>query len=191
MKNVDVIYIKKYYDKLCRLCDLLDENELWNSPEFGCVSLKSIYRHNLAEFLMYLSSSDGFITDEEAQMYNEVTGFSGNIEKMVEYINENDIYSARFENEIPLIFRLLKECEMTAMNENKCITINLNRSFTELFADFFALIADVFIEVDGEVAWPEMEDSNIYLNTIKKYISKGTKTIDDYYNMIDSLEIAG
>lgn len=189
MKNVDVIYIKRYFDKLTHLCDLLDEKELWNRPDFGNVTLKSIFRHNLAEFLMYLSSSDGVITAEEAAMYNEVTGFQGDIERMVAYINENDIYSARFETEVPLIFRLIKECEKTSNETGKYIDINLNRSFSGLFADFFAIIADVFIEVDGEIAFPEMEDSNIYLSTIKKYISKGTKSIDDYYAMIDALEI--
>lgn len=189
MKNTEVIYVKKYYDKLCGLCDLLDENGLWNTPEYAGVKLKDIFRHNLAEYLLYLSASDNFITDEESAMYNEVTGFNGDKNKMISYINENEIYSARFETEVPLIFRLIKECEKNELLQEQPLSINLNKSYSELFADFFLLASNVFIEVDDEVAFPEMEDSNIYMNTIKKYIFKNTNSISEYHNMIDSLVI--
>lgn len=189
MKNNDVMYVKKYYEKLCGLCDLLDENGLWDTPEFEGVKLKDIFRHNLAEFFLYLSASDSFITDEEASMYNEITSFKGDKEKMVAYINDNEIYSARFESEVPLIFRLVRECEKTELASSHPLSINLNKSYSELFADFFLLASNVFIEVDDEVAVPEMEDSNIYLNTIKKYICKNKSTLEDYYTMIDSLVI--
>lgn len=190
MINLDEMYVKKYYDKLCCLCDLLDENELWNRPDFGNVTLKSIFRHNIAEFLLYLASSDGFLTTEEAAMYSEITGFSSDMTKMAEYIEQNEIYSSRFESEVPLIFKLIKECEKASNEHGTPITINVNRSFSGLFADFFAIIADVFVEIDGEIAFPEIEDTNIYLNTIKKYVSKGSKTMDDFYAMIDALKIA-
>jgi len=189
MSKIEVVYVKKYYEKLCGLCDLLDENRLWDTPAFEGVKLKDIFRHNLGEYLLYLSASDNTITDEEAQMYNEITGFNGSKEKMISYINDNDIYSARFESEVPLIFRLIKECEKNELTTSHPLSINMNKSYSELFADFFLLASNVFIEVDDEVAAPEMEDSNIYLNTIKKYICKNTTSYSEYYNMIDALVI--
>ena len=189
MNKNEIMYVKKYYEKLCGLCDLLDENKLWDTPEFEGVHLRDIFRHNLAEYLLYLSASDNTITDEESAMYNEVTGFNGDKNKMISYINDNDIYSARFESEVPLIFRLIKECEKNELLQEHPLSINMNKSYSELFADFFLLASNVFIEVDDEVAVPEMEDSNIYLNTIKKYILKNTNSIEEYHSMIDSLVI--
>lgn len=83
MNKNDVMYVKKFYEKLCELCNNLDEKGLWNSPEFEGVSLKDIFRHNTGEFLLYLSSSDNTITDEESIMYTAITGFNGNKEKMI------------------------------------------------------------------------------------------------------------
>ena len=120
-------------------------------------------------------------------MYNEITGFSGDKEKMTQYINDNDIYSCSFESEVPLIFRLIRECENNEIQNKKKVNVNLNKSYSELFAEFFLLLANVFIEVDDEVAIPEMEDSNIYMNTIRKYISENENSASDYYNMIDKL----
>lgn len=187
MKKIDIIYVKKYYEKLCGLCNMLDRNGLWNSPEFAGSSLKEIFRHNIGEFLLYLAASDLNISDEEAYMYNEITGFSGDKEKMAQYINDNDIYSCSFESEVPLIFRLIRECENNEIQNKKKVNVNLNKSYSELFAEFFLLLANVFIEVDDEVAIPEMEDSNIYMNTIRKYISENENSASDYYNMIDKL----
>lgn len=190
MNKNDVMYVKKFYEKLCELCNNLDEKGLWNSPEFEGVSLKDIFRHNTGEFLLYLSSSDNTITDEESIMYTAITGFNGNKEKMIQYINNNDIYSSRFETEVPLIIRLVKECEKNALATKKSVNINCNKSCCDLFTSFFTLLSNVFIEVDGEVACPELEDSNIYINTINKFICANDNSMADYYSMIDLLEVS-
>lgn len=189
MKKIDVMYVKKYYEKLCGLCDILDEKKLWDSPEFEGVHLRDIFRHNIGEYLLYLSASDNTITDEESYLYNAITGFNGNKEKMVQYINDNDIYSSRFESEVPLIIRLVKECEKNAIGAKNIIQINCNKSCCDLFTDFFTLISNVMIEIDNEVACPELEDSNIYLNTINKFVCTNDNSMADYYSMIDLLEV--
>lgn len=181
----DTKYVKNFYGKLCDLCDILDEKEIWNTPDYPAFSLREVFRHDLAEFMMYLSSSDGYITEEEAAFFTAVTGYNGDLGKLAAYVENNGIYSAKFESETPLIIRIVSECERN-MGKNS-IFCNVNKSLSELFSEFFSMVGKVLISVDKEVACPETEDLNIYRITIDSYINRNSPKMEDSYNLIDML----
>ena len=181
----DIKYVKNFYGKLCGLCNTLDEKKVWNTPDYPAFSLREVFRHDLAEFMMYLSSSDGYITDEEAAFFTEVTGYNGDLNKLAAYVENNDIYSAKFESETPLIIRIVSECERNMGKAN--LFCNINKSLSELFAEFFSMVGKVLIGVDREVACPETEDLNTYIITIDSYINENCPKMEDSYNLIDML----
>lgn len=189
MKNMDVEIIKKYYDKLCVLCDRIDENNLWERPDAEAFRLRNIFRHDIGEFIMFLSSSDEFITDEEAGLYSIVTGYDNDKEKMAEYIKNHGLYSCRYKSEVPLSISLIDECEDRAVEKGVHIDINVNKSFTELFVDFFAFVAKILIEVDGEVAMPEKNDSKEYITMLKEFVARNNNSLDYYYKLIDEIDV--
>lgn len=189
MKNMDIDVIKKYYDKLCLLCDKLDENNLWDRPDAEAFRLRNIFRHDVGEFMMFLSSSDNCITIEEADLYGIVTGYNNDREKMAEYIKSHALYSCRYKAEVPLSISIVDECEDRAVERGMSIDINVNKSFTELFVDFFAFVAKVLIGVDGEVAMPEKADSASYISMLREFVANNNRTLEYYYKLIDDIEI--
>ena len=187
MENVNVEIVKKYYDKLCVICDQLDENNLWDRPDADAFRLRNIFRHDVGEYMMFLSSSDSAITFEEADLYGIVTGYDNDRDKMNEYIKNHALYSCRFKTEVPLSICLIDECEDRAVENGIHIDLKVNKSFTELFVDFFALLSKVLSGVDGEVAMPEKKDSAGYIAMLREYVANNNNPIEYYYKLVENL----
>lgn len=187
MKSKDISLIKNYYEKLCILCDELDRKKLWNRPDTEAFKLKNIFRHDIGEYIMYLSSSDGCITNEESDVYKLISGYEENIDKMKDYIRNHGLYSERYKSEVPLSICLVTECEQTAIENGITLDLNVNKSYPDLFIDFFTLMAKVLIEVDGEIAIPEETDASNYLNMLRGHIIKNTNSINYYQHLVLNL----
>lgn len=180
-----VMYLKTFFDNLAGVCDTIDAKQLWDDPSECGIKLKDIFKSDIAEFLLYLSASDGAVVCEEVQMYQVVTGYDVEQKDLHEYIITNHIYSEGFESSVPLIIKLVSESEQKAMSGE--IRFEKSESLTEHFAKFFVMIGDLLIGIDGKKTPSEKRDLEIYMNTIRRYVSTNCDSMQEYYDYIDGM----
>ena len=162
---------KQLYDVIANLCDTIDEKELVSFG--GSIKLKEVLQVDIAEFIMYLTASDGRVSIAEVETYRYITGFGGEtIESVKNFIEENGIYSYDFESEPPLILKLFLKAE------NNAILRGLRPQEYSLLDGLEALyeaIGKVVISSDGGISYNERRDYNIYLKTIHDFIEENKR----------------
>ena len=166
MNYQDLRDAKKLFDAIVGLCDTIDEKDLWERPDGFEVSLSDILRRDIANFIMYLSASDGTISYEELQIYKIITGFGGDtIQSLRDHIKEANIYSADFESTPPLIMKILCVAEKNALMWG----VDLGQSLLNHMVTLYEIIGKVVISIDGGITYGEKRDFNIFMHTILEY----------------------
>ena len=72
--NTDVMQVRQYFDKIADICDSIDEKGWWNKPDTVKLALRDILKNDIEDFIMYLSASDGTVSNEEIEAYRAITG---------------------------------------------------------------------------------------------------------------------
>ena len=90
MKRKNVLKAQNAYAFVSKLYDSLENEGVVKSPVEG-VALKEVLRMDIAEYMMYLSASDGVIAANEMKMFQAITGFKDSVGGIAEYIKENHI----------------------------------------------------------------------------------------------------
>ena len=166
MNYKDLMSAKELFNSLARLCDTVEECGLWDKPDGTTITLREIFQSDVADFIMYLSASDGSLSADEVQAYRVITGFGGdNAQTMLEYIKDNRIYSMDFESEPPLTMKILSEAERRAVLNGA----ELSQSVLRNMATFYEILGKIIISIDGGIAYNEKRDFNIILDTIRGF----------------------
>ena len=166
MNYQDLLQAKEYFDNIANLCDTIDEHDLWEKPSHMTITLREIFQHDVANFIMYLSAADGRLSAEEVQAYRVITGYGGdNVDTIKKHIEENNIYSMDFESEPPLIMKLLSKAERNAV----MCGASFESSVLKLVARFYGLIGQIIISIDGGITYNEKRDYNIIMDTINGF----------------------
>ena len=166
MNYRDITKAKEYFDSIVNICDIIDEKELWDKPDDSEVKLRDILKINIAEFIMYLSASDGSLTFEELQVYKAITGYGGEtLDSFKTYIQKNNIYSTGFESKPPLIMEILSRAERTAIMYGA----ELETSILSALVSLYKMIGKIVITVDGGVTYSERRDYQIIISTIEGF----------------------
>ena len=148
------------------MCDIIDEKKLWNKPENCNIALKELLNVNIAEYIMYLSASDGRISFEELQAYKAITGYGGEtINSFKKYIEENNIYSMDFESNPPLIMTILSQSERNAI----MCGAQIEESILKIVVTLYKIIGEIIISIDGGITYSEKRDLKIILRTMEEY----------------------
>ena len=166
MNYQDLLKAKEYFESIATICDKIDKGNWWEKPD-GCeITLREIFALDIANFIMYLSASDGRLSAEEVQAYRTITGFGGdNVETIKQHIKENNIYSMDFESEPPMIMKLLSKAERNAI----LCGANFESSILQMMASFYGVIGQIIISIDGGITYNEKRDLNIIMDTIKGF----------------------
>ena len=77
MNYQDVKKAHDNYEQIADLCDTIDKAGLWDKPKEVELTLRDVLQRDVAQFIMYLSASDGHLNEEEVQAYRAITGFGG------------------------------------------------------------------------------------------------------------------
>lgn len=166
MNYQDLQQAKEYFESIADLCDTIDEKDLWEKPSHLTITLREIFQHDVADFIMYLSASDGRLSAEEIQAYRFITGFGGdNLDTIKKHIKENNIYSMDFESEPPLIMKLISKAERNAIMYGA----KLDSSLLKLIAAFYGIVGQIIISIDGGITYNEKRDFNIIMDTINGF----------------------
>ena len=182
MNYQDLEKAKGYFDKIAQLCDTIDEKDLWDKPN-GCdITLRGILQSDIAEFIMYLSASDGTLSFEEVQAYRVITGFGGDtIDSIKAHIKDNNIYSMDFESEPPLIMKLLSKAERNALMYG----LKLETSILEFMVSLYKIIGKIIISIDGGITYSEKRDLNIIMRTIEDYAKEHSINGSNWSLLVD------
>ena len=166
MNYQDCLEARKCFDRIAEFCDTVDDSGLLKVLEGKDIKLRDVLRLDVADFIMYLSASDGYLSREEVEAYRTITGYGGDdVSSITEHIKENHIYSMDFESEPPLIMKLLSEAERKAIYRGAPIKTSVLKAVVLLFE----LIADIIVSIDGGITYTEKRDREIIMSTIKGY----------------------
>ena len=146
--------------------EMLESNGVASSP-FESISLKNLLKLDIAQYLMYLSASDGRIDDNEVIVYQVVTGYGDKLQDIIKYIKDNRIYSTSFESTVPYSMKIAVEAEYVRL---RVTGKTLEHPLPELVFNLYEYIGMTLIQADGGVTYNERRDYNIYLNTLKEYM---------------------
>ena len=147
MNYTELQLAKSEFDSMCRLFNTLEKKGLIKSP-VPTMKLQDVLRLDVAEYMMYLSASDGWIDPDDVEVYQAVTGFDDNEEDMLKTIKDNKIYSTAFESTVPESLKVAIEAEKVlrqATGEPSEV------SLPELFVNMFERVGLCLIEGDGHI----------------------------------------
>lgn len=124
----------------------------------------------LAEFLMYLSASDGKIEWNEANNIAEYLEMPATPEVVNGVIREQNIYSTEFEKKIPLTFQVVVKCDNLLWDNGK-----RSECSADLALKLYKAEGEELLATDGNVDANERQDFNIYINMLENYINQNDK----------------
>lgn len=124
----------------------------------------------LAEFLMYLSASDGKIEWNEANNIAEYLEMPATPEVVNGVIREQNIYSTEFEQKIPLTFQVVVKCDNLLWDNGK-----RSECSADLALKLYKAVGEELLATDGNVDANERQDFNIYINMLENYINQNDK----------------
>ena len=160
--------IQSDFEGMCKVFDRVEEVGLYKNP-FGQFSLRKVLELDIASFLMFLSASDGVIDEDEVELYQAVTGYTDNVDEIVDFIVENNIYSAEFESTIPISMKIAVEAER---NYHKIMEMDHRYTFPGMLYNLYERIGKALIGIDGSITAEERRDYSVYLANLKEYISR-------------------
>lgn len=178
-------YQIKYFidNELGDMCDSMDEAGQGMKALNPDSSTRNIMKFNLTQFLMYLSASDGKVDAEEAEYIGTCLGIPCNETEVIQVINENEIYSTKFESEVPLIIKLFTSSDnMLYQNGYK-----INKWGTQLLYETYGMLGKDFLSCDDCVTETEIRDYIIYMNMLREFIENEL----EFYIKLPSPELIG
>ena len=145
MKNIDSFTerFKFAHERFLTGCDSLEELDAWDYENYG--EMDVFYSNELMSVILRLIAADGVITQTEADYLNRNFGFEYTCDEL------GDIY----ENCREEITGSLDENFRTSYDMLEAI----NEKLADLYKEMLALICDIIIESDGDIARAEIEEA--------------------------------
>lgn len=146
------------------LCDSIDETPVGIKQISSEITLRDVLMFDILNFMMYLSASDGYVSEKEARFISEL--FEKNItpEAATALIKKNDLYSTEFEEKIPLSLQVFVKADKMMLEAGK----RLDDPVHELLIQFFETTGKALSLVDGEEV-NEKTDLKIYIDNLNAY----------------------
>ena len=137
------------------------------------------------DFMSYLSSSDGTISESEAQFISEYFGQSFTPEELRTYVEKNGTYSTAFEKKAP------KTLERFVAQDNALFKqrLELASSASASYIDVFDCLGKEFLVCDGDADKQEIEDFSTYMDTLRKYKREHSSFSDKVKGSIDISDV--
>jgi hypothetical protein len=122
----------------------------------------------LFEFFLYLSASDGFYARKEAQALDETLGIHYTPFQMSEYVRENNIYSASFDEKVPEILSIFVKLDNGLEQEGYVPS----RGYGERLVGLMENAGKLFLQIDGSMNDDEARDLGTYISTMRNYLDE-------------------
>lgn len=132
----------------------------------------TVARFELAQYMMYLSSSDGEIRWEEAKLISDVCDLGFRSPQQVStFIQENNIYSTEFEQNAPLSFKIMISADNKLIELGKASESNV----CELIIFIYKSLGELLMDADGTSSANEKVDFDIFISMLENYAHDNSK----------------
>ena len=121
----------------------------------------------MAQYMMYLSASDGRIRWTEAKIISDYLELELTPDTIQNFIEENHIYSAQFEKSVPVIFRLLVETDNELIKRG----VKMSVYASEWMVAAYKGLGLELIKADADVGGNEYTDILIYVKMLEDYLA--------------------
>lgn len=125
----------------------------------------TIARREILEFLLYLSASDGSISEAESEFLKKYLEEEYSPQQMCQLIESRDLYSTRFEQRIPSTLRKLINLDNKLFARDD----DLRESLGERYICAYEALGKEFIACDREVSQAERDDLDTYIKNMRSY----------------------
>ena len=153
--------IKQLRDVVFLVCDRMDEAGLGVKKWMPDKSTRDVLELNLYSFLLYISATDGKISQEEADFMNSLLGGEYGLSEYEQLAKKTRVRQAAFQEEVPMIFRVAVDCDngdILSVNAAKCIF------------EVYVLTGLLCMVSDLQVTQAEYDSTIRYLNMLKAYL---------------------
>lgn len=153
--------IKSLFDELFECANkvkvtMKDAEEMGDNP---------MAKREILDFLCYLSASDGYIGEAEAEFINEYYEKDYSPEQICQRIESRDLYSTKFEQKIPSVLRKLIKLDNKMFERDG----ELEESLGEKYICAYEALGIEFIACDREVSQAERDDLETYIKNMRSY----------------------
>lgn len=169
--------LKQAIEKLFEICD----HTFSQNKDSDHISLeKKQLQTEIVGFLSYLSSSDGIISAYEADFIAEYTGIRMTDGELRKYVDDNNTYSAQFEQTVPeTLKRLVRE-------EKEIVSASSDpESNAKAYVEVFKSLGKEFIVCDGEADENEVSDLSTYSGTLDDFLAAEYSNHESLRSTID------
>lgn len=154
--------VKNGLEQVYKVLDNVEEGG--GKPDGLNASLRDVFKTELMEFLLYLSASDGHVSQSERDFINELFDMKLSNNDCVDLINENEIYSTKFESTLPLTLRITTVFDKKMQVVSSMVGQSID-AITPAILKFYAGLGEMFTEIDGN-STNEKKDLEIYIHNI-------------------------
>ena len=152
---------KQVIDVVFEMCDRMDDAGLGVQKWMPDKSARDVLKLNLYSFLLYISGSDGDISQEEADFMNTLLGGEYDLSEYEQLAEKTRVRQAAFQEEIPMIFRASVDCDNAG-------SLPFNTS-KWLFAAY-VMVGLICMVSDLRITQSEYDNTLKYLNMLKAYL---------------------
>ena len=171
--------IKSSLEKVYELCNLVEATGGIREKldiEGEEVFVKALKTH-LLYFLAYLSASDGVLSWKECRYISDLFDINITPNRLNEIIIEKDLYSTRFENDVPLLLQIFVAFDNAIYEMPQADFID--EELGSVLFNLYGILAGGLIEANGrsmdELDENEESDLQTYLGMMQKYIDDNTE----------------
>lgn len=132
------------------------------------ITMRDVVTIALFEFFMYLSASDGFYARKEAQAIDETLGFHYTPPQMSQYVRENNIYSASFDEKVPEILNIFVKLD-NGLEQKGFVP---SEGYGERLVGLMEKAGKLFLQIDGSMNDDEARDLGTYISTMRNYLDE-------------------
>lgn len=146
-----------------QLFDICDSNSNQRNESESITFERNLLKTEFVNFLSYLSSSDGIISNYEVDFIADYIGTRMSEEELRKYVDVNNTYSSEFEQRVPETLKRLVEKEAN----NSLLPSN-----AKAYVEIFKAVGKEFIVCDGEANENEVADLSTYSDMLDEYLEE-------------------
>lgn len=163
--------LKSNLELIFQFCDALDHTKY--VKQLGLPhSIRKAVAWDLINFLFYLAASSGTVRQSDADFVNDYfmkEGFLLSPETMQNYIQKNNLYSTKFESEVPASLNFIVSIDNILYKSGHNIG---NSSFPKFIVDIYTSLGLDFLECKDHLSGSETGDFKIYISMLRDYVTR-------------------
>ena len=159
----DLLNTIKQMEELCDVVDRAGYGITHINPQ---KKLREMMRMELIAFALYVTASDGKVSDKEAGFIGSLMGAKLSPDVVAQVIEQTHVYSTSFERTIPQSLRCFVKMDCAMIDSGKEMESKASHSLVKLFQEVGREIATT----DRRLERDEMDNVISYIQTLDDFV---------------------